>query len=103
MDPDQPTRPYRVVRRIEETADVITLVLEPTDGPLPTSAPGQYIWCSSTCPTEIGNPASTRCPPPPYGRGCRSPYDVSAAERGARWPRSPAICMITWRSETCSM
>ena len=43
VDPDQPTRPYRVVRRIEETADVITLVLEPTDGPLPTSAPGQYV------------------------------------------------------------
>src|SRR6476646_6532575 len=39
----QQTRPYRVVRRIEETADVITLVLEPTDGPLPTSAPGQYV------------------------------------------------------------
>ena len=43
VDPAQPTRPYRVVRRIEETADVITLVLEPTDGPLPTSAPGQYV------------------------------------------------------------
>ena len=40
VDPDQPTRPYRVVRRIEETADVITLVLEPADGgPLPTIAP----------------------------------------------------------------
>ena len=32
VDPDQPTRPYRVVRRIEETADVISLVLEPADG-----------------------------------------------------------------------
>ena len=44
VDPAQPTRPYRVVRRIEETADVITLVLEPTDGdPLPEIAPGQYV------------------------------------------------------------
>ena len=44
IDPTQPTRPYRVVRRIEETADVITLVLEPTDGrPLPAIAPGQYV------------------------------------------------------------
>jgi nitric oxide dioxygenase len=44
VDPTQPTRPYRVVRRIEETADVITLVLEPTDGdPLPEIAPGQYV------------------------------------------------------------
>ena len=44
VDPAQPTRPYRVVRRIEETADVITLVLEPTDDdPLPDIAPGQYV------------------------------------------------------------
>ena len=42
--PSQPTRPYRVVRRIEETADVITLVLEPADdGALPAIAPGQYV------------------------------------------------------------
>jgi nitric oxide dioxygenase len=44
VDPAQPTRPYRVVRRIEETADVISLVLEPADGgALPAIAPGQYV------------------------------------------------------------
>ena len=44
VDPSQPTRPYRVVRRIEETADVISLVLEPADdGALPAIAPGQYV------------------------------------------------------------
>jgi nitric oxide dioxygenase len=44
VDPRRPTRPYRVVRRIDETADVISLVLEPTDGgPLPEIAPGQYV------------------------------------------------------------
>ncbi len=44
VDPARPTRPYRVVRRIDETPDVITLVLEPTDGaPLPAVAPGQYV------------------------------------------------------------
>jgi nitric oxide dioxygenase len=44
VNPWQPTRPYRVVRRIEETADVISLVLEPADGgPLPAIAPGQYV------------------------------------------------------------
>ncbi|WP_019972415.1 globin domain-containing protein [Mycobacterium sp. 141] len=44
VDPNQPTRQYRVVRRIEETADVISLVLEPVDGgPLPDIAPGQYV------------------------------------------------------------
>src|SRR6476661_7413427 len=53
VDPDQPTRPYRVVRRIEETADVITLVLEPTDGPLPTSAPRQYTVSSTAIRTRL--------------------------------------------------
>ena len=44
VDPSQPLRPYRVVRRIEETDDVISLVLEPADGdPLPGIAPGQYV------------------------------------------------------------
>lgn len=44
VDPRRPTRPYRVVRRIEETADVISLVLEPADGAtLPDVAPGQYV------------------------------------------------------------
>src|SRR6185369_12153571 len=44
VNPAQPTRPYRVVRRIDETADVISLVLEPTDEePLPEVAPGQYV------------------------------------------------------------
>ncbi|MCW2811513.1 MAG: hemin transporter [Friedmanniella sp.] len=44
VDPAQPLRPYRVVRRIEETADVISLVLEPDDGgERPAIAPGQYV------------------------------------------------------------
>lgn len=44
VDPRTPTRPYRVVRRIEETDDVVSLVLEPADGgPVPQIAPGQYV------------------------------------------------------------
>jgi nitric oxide dioxygenase len=44
VDPSRPLRPYRVVRRIEETEDVVSLVLEPTDGgPLPQIGPGQYV------------------------------------------------------------
>lgn len=44
VDPAQPTRPYRIAKTIEETADVISLVLEPADGlPLPEIAPGQYV------------------------------------------------------------
>lgn len=44
VDPASPTRPYRVVRRIEETDDVVSLVLEPTDGAsVPHAEPGQYV------------------------------------------------------------
>jgi nitric oxide dioxygenase len=44
IDPCHPTRPYRVVRCIEETDDVVSLVLEPVDGAeLPEVAPGQYV------------------------------------------------------------
>jgi nitric oxide dioxygenase len=44
VDPASVLRPYRLVRRIEETADVVSFVLEPTDGqPVPETAPGQYV------------------------------------------------------------
>lgn len=44
IDPAHPLRPYRVVRRIEETHGVVTLVLEPADGgALPAIDPGQYV------------------------------------------------------------
>lgn len=44
VDPARPLRPYRVVRRIEETHDVVSLVLEPIDGgELPAIEPGQYV------------------------------------------------------------
>jgi len=44
VDPARPLRPYLVVRRIEETDDVVSLVLEPADGAeLPEIAPGQYV------------------------------------------------------------
>ncbi|HEY5115382.1 MAG TPA: globin domain-containing protein [Nakamurella sp.] len=44
VDPANPLRPYTVVRRIEETDDVVSLVLEPADGGyLPDISPGQYV------------------------------------------------------------
>ena len=44
VDPARPLRPYHVVRRIEETKDVVSLVLEPADGQaLPEISPGQYV------------------------------------------------------------
>ncbi len=44
IDPRRPLRPYRIVRRIEETDDVVSLVLEPADGgEVPEIRPGQYV------------------------------------------------------------
>ena len=44
VDPARPLRPYRVVRKIEETQDVISLILEPAEGgDLPEISPGQYV------------------------------------------------------------
>ena len=44
IDPAHPLRIYRVVRRMEETAGVVSLVLTPADGgALPEIAPGQYV------------------------------------------------------------
>lgn len=57
VDPAAPLRPYRVVRRIEETADVISLVLEPADGePLPEIAPGQYVSVFVDLPKGVRQP-----------------------------------------------
>lgn len=57
VDPAQPTRPYRVVRRMEEAADVISLVLEPADGgPLPAIAPGQYVSVFVDLPNKDRQP-----------------------------------------------
>jgi len=44
VDPANAIRQYRVMRRIEETHDVVSLVLEPADaGELPEITPGQYV------------------------------------------------------------
>jgi nitric oxide dioxygenase len=90
IDPSQPTRPYRVVRRIEETADVISLVLEPADGrPLPAIAPGQYVSLF------VDLPDGDRQPPAVHGVLHRG-TDAAADHRTARsWrerrPRRPRI------------
>jgi nitric oxide dioxygenase len=62
VDPDQPTRQYRVVRRIEEPDDVISLVLEPVDGgALPAITPGQYVS------VFVDLPDGARQPTPVHG------------------------------------
>jgi len=74
IDPAHPLRPYRVVRRIEETHDVVSLVLEPADGgSLPQVRPGQYVSVFVDLPGGDRQPVSTRCPPLPPAPGYRSP------------------------------
>src|SRR6185437_5071979 len=79
VDPTQPTRPYRwcVASKKPPTSSPLSSN-PPTVTHCRRSLPASTCRCSSTCPAEIANPASTRCPPPRYERGCRSPYDVSA-------------------------
>ena len=42
-DPKHPWRPYRVIGRHEETADVFSLDIRPVDGDLPPHRTGQYV------------------------------------------------------------
>jgi nitric oxide dioxygenase len=70
VDPARPLRPYRVVRRIEETDNVISLVLEPADGgELPPIAPGQYVSVFADLPDGTRQPRQ---------------YTVSSAALGTR-------------------
>lgn len=41
--PDESWRAYRVVERIEESADAFSLLLAPVEGPLPAHRTGQYV------------------------------------------------------------
>jgi nitric oxide dioxygenase len=57
VDPAQPLRSYRVVRRIDEALDVISLVLEPADGgELPQIRPGQYVSVFADLPSGQRQP-----------------------------------------------
>ncbi|WP_374115828.1 globin domain-containing protein [Kineococcus sp. TRM81007] len=70
VDPALPVRPYRVVRRVQETAEVVSLVLEPADGePLPEILPGQYVSVFADLPDGSRQPRQ---------------YTVSSTRSGAR-------------------
>jgi len=57
VDPARPLRPYRVVRRIDEAHDVVSFVLEPTDGgELPSIEPGQYVSVFVDLPDGVRQP-----------------------------------------------
>ena len=104
VDPAAPLRPYRLVRRIEETADVISLVLEPADDQPTAGDRGRANMsrCSSTCPTVAASPASTPSPPPRSAPGCRSPCAGSGESTARRTVRCRPICTTMSRSATSS-
>lgn len=49
-DPAHPWRPHRVIERVEEAQDVISLVLEPLDGRVMPRRTGQYVAVSVPVP-----------------------------------------------------
>jgi hypothetical protein len=59
--------------------------------------------CSSTCLMEIANRASTRCPQPRSGHGCRSRCCRSEESTEPLTAGFRAICIIMSRSVTCLM
>jgi nitric oxide dioxygenase len=51
IDPAHPFTAWRVTERVEETADVVSLVLAPADGrPVPAFVPGQYVTVAVDLP-----------------------------------------------------
>lgn len=55
-DPDHPWRPHRVVERVEEARDAISLVLEPVDGHRLPHRTGQYVAVAVDLPDGTRQP-----------------------------------------------
>lgn len=55
-DPEQPWRRYRVVERVEESAEVFSLVLAPTSGSVPPHETGQYVAIAVDLPDGSRQP-----------------------------------------------
>jgi nitric oxide dioxygenase len=101
VDPAQPTRPYRIVKTIEETSDVISLVLEPADGrPLPEIVPGQYVSVFVDLPDGDRQPRSTPSPRLQWAHGSRSRFGGCSARTAHPAVGSPPICTTRPRLAT---
>jgi nitric oxide dioxygenase len=101
IDPAHPTRPYRVVKAIEETADVISLVLEPADGrPLPEIAPGQYVSVFVDLPDGDRQPRQYTVSSTAVGTRLQITVRRVLGKNGAPNVGSPLICMTEPRLAT---
>lgn len=69
-DPEHPWRKHRVVERIAETDDVVTLVLEPLDGAVADHRAGSTWPSPWICRTAHGSRVSTRCRLRPGAEHC---------------------------------
>ena len=103
VDPARPLRPYRVIRRIEETQDVISLIMEPADGGvLPEISPGQYVSVFVDLPNGQRQPRQYTVSSTGWATGYSSPFAGSAGSTAPRTGRSRPICTTTPRSATSS-
>lgn len=55
-DPEQPWRQYRVVERVEESANVFSLLLAPVSGTVPEHRTGQYVAIAVDLPDGLRQP-----------------------------------------------
>lgn len=70
-DPEHPWRGYRVVERIEESDDVISLLLAPVDGEVPTHRTGQYVAIAVDLPDGSRQPRQYTISSGPRGDSLR--------------------------------
>ncbi|WP_275090601.1 globin domain-containing protein [Microbacterium sp. K35] len=70
-DPEHPWRKHRVVERIAETDDVVTLVLEPLDGAVADHRAGQYVAVAVDLPDGSRQPRQYTLSSAPGGGALR--------------------------------
>ncbi len=69
--PDESWRAYRVVGRIEESADAFSLLLAPVEGPLPAHRTGQYVTIAVELPDGERRPRQYTISSGPNGESFR--------------------------------
>ena len=70
-DPEKPWRRYRVAERFDESADVISLLLAPTEGEVPAHRTGQYVAIAVDLPDGTRQPRQYTISSGPRGDSLR--------------------------------
>lgn len=82
-DPEMPWRKYRVAERIEESADVFSLLLAPVEGDVPEHRTGQYVAISVELPNGMRQPRQYTISSGPGGGSLRVTIKRVRGENGA--------------------